>query len=191
LVSAIIPTFNPISNFFFLEWIGVFLSKLLLQHIEGCRMMRLGLSVGWMLVLLGGFSLLNTRSASAIEAIDYTPGSSFSFNPIAGNPNQDFGSVNLQSDSSTGWILQVRSLNHSALKHSASNYTINYTLTVDGASVDLSSGNNVMAKTTTTLTCNQPDVCRYPIQGTINAGAIDGKPAGAYSDTLIFTLLNQ
>ena len=70
-------------------------------------------------------------------------------------------------------------------------YTINYTLTVDGASVNLSSGNDATAKTTSTLTCDQPDVCGYPIQGTISAGAIDGKPAGAYADTLIFTLISQ
>lgn len=152
--------------------------------------MRTGRSRGWLLLVFLGLNLLETRPATALEAIQYTPGSSFVFNP-EGNPNQDFGTVHVQSDSSTGWSLQVRSLNHSALKSATSNSTINYTLTVDGASVDLAAGNDATAKTTATLTCNQPGVCNYPVLGTINAGAIDGKPAGAYADTLIFTIINQ
>ena len=153
--------------------------------------MRTGRSIGWMLLVCLGLSGLETRPAAALEVVQYTAGTPFTFNPVEGNPNQDFGTVNVQSESATGWRLQVRSLNHGGLKYATSNDTIPYTLTVDGASVDLSSGNDVTAKTTATLTCNQPGVCTYPIQGTIGAGAIDGKPAGAYSDTLVFTLINQ
>lgn len=150
--------------------------------------MQTKLSVAWVLLVCLGLNLLETHSASALEEIHYTPGHPFVFDPVVGNPNQDFGIVNVQSDNTAGWSLQVRSLNRSALKSTTNHYTINYTLTVDGVSVDLSAGNDVTAKTTTTLTCNQPGVCNYSVLGTINAGAIDGKPAGAYSDTLIFTI---
>ncbi len=153
--------------------------------------MRTGTSLRWILLVLLGVNLLDMRSMSALEAVDYAPGSSFAFNPTTGNLNQDFGMVNVQSDSSTGWILQVRSMNNSALKHAQSNATIHYTVTVDGTSVDLSTGNDTTAKTTTTLTCNLPGVCNYPVQGTISAGEIDGKPAGSYADTLVFTIINQ
>lgn len=108
--------------------------------------MRTGMFIGWVLLVFSGLNLLDTRSAPALEAVNYTPSSSFAFNPATGNSNQNFGTVKVQSDSSTGWILQVRSLNHSALKHSTSNHTINYTLTVDGASVDLSNGNYLHLK---------------------------------------------
>lgn len=153
--------------------------------------MRAGRSIGWVLLIFLGLNVLEPRPAVALELIQYTPGTPFTFNPITGNPNQDFGTVNVQSESATGWSLQVRSLNHGALKYTTSSHTIPYMLTIDGASVDLSSGNDVTAKTTATLTCNQPGGCNYPAQGTIGAGAIDGKPAGAYADTLIFTIINQ
>ncbi|XGW00302.1 MAG: hypothetical protein ACAF41_15370 [Leptolyngbya sp. BL-A-14] len=153
--------------------------------------MRAGLFIGWSLLVFLGLNLLDTRSATALEEVHYTPGSPFVFDPVAGNPNQNFGTVDVQSDNANGWNLQVRSLNHSALKSATSNDTINYTLTVDGASVDLAAGNDATAKTTATLTCNQPGVCHYPVLGTIGAGAIDGKPAGAYTDTLIFTITSQ
>ncbi len=150
--------------------------------------MKTGISVKWMLLILLGLNLLETQPVTATELVNYTPGPPFTFNAVGGNSNQDFGTVNIQSDNSSGWVLKVRSLNHSALKHSSSSYTVNYMLTVDGSSADLSGSNDFTVKTANTPTCNQPSGCNFSVQGTISEGASEGKPAGAYTDTLIFTL---
>jgi hypothetical protein len=153
--------------------------------------MKLVTSAGWVFLLCLGLSVCKSPSAEASEVVSYTPGNSFNFNPVMGNPNESLGTVNVQSDSSTGWVLKVRSANQGAFKHLGSTYHIQYSLTVDGLSVDLSSGTDAIAKSVNTTTCADPGGCNFPLQGTVSATEIDGKPAGRYTDTLIFTLINQ
>jgi len=153
--------------------------------------MKLATLVGWILLLCSEMSLCLISSAQASEVVGYTPGNPFYFNPTVGNTNENFGNVNVQSDSSTGWILKVRSANQSALKHVGSNYRIQYSLTLDGLGVELSSGMDAIAKSVNITTCLPPGGCNFPLQGTISVAEINGKPAGQYSDTLVFTLINQ
>lgn len=134
----------------------------------------------------------NVQIAAALEVVQYTAADNFTLNVATGNPNQDFGTVHIQSDSPTGWILRVRSTNQGALKHSASNSTIPYILRIDGDMINnLDSGNDVTVRTTSTLTCNAPNGCNLPVRASIVASEVDGKPSGQYSDTLIFTLTNH
>lgn len=146
------------------------------------------------LITLGllGLGTLYPAMALALETIQYTPGSSFTINLTSGNPNQDFGVVHLQSDSPMGWVLRVRSLQQGMLKHEADMGGIAYSLTVNDIPVDsLAGGNEVNVITTTGLTCDQPTGCSYPVRATILSGGLQGRPSGSYSDTLVFTLINQ
>ncbi len=146
----------------------------------------------WLTPVTLGLSLLCPPAALALEIIDYTPGTSFTLNPSAGNPNQDFGTVHIQSDSATGWVLRVRSTQGGTLSHGTHPSAVPYTLTVDGIQVsNLAGGNNVTALTTSTLTCPPPTGCTLPVRATALASDIAGKPSGSYSDTLVFTLNNQ
>lgn len=151
--------------------------------------MQRGRRAGLLLSFLLGI-LNSTQSVNALDVVSYTPGKPFRFNPISGNPNQDFGTVTIQSDNPTGWVLRVRSNNQGAFRHSGSVYTIQYSLTVDGTVVDLSDA-EATAKVSTTSLCYEPGGCSYSLQGTMTAAEIDGKPAGSYTDTLTFTLINQ
>ncbi len=152
--------------------------------------MERGASIKWLGLLWLGLSLSHPPAVHALETVSYTPGSPFTFNLMSGNPNQDFGTVNVQSDSPNGWTLKVRSQHQGALKHTSSLYTIQYSLTIDGTLVDLT-GPDATAKTVTVPSCYEPGGCHYPLQGTIGAVEINGKPAGAYADTLTFTLINH
>lgn len=139
-----------------------------------------------------GLSTLCPAAALALDIVDYTPGSSFTLSLSAGNPNQDFGTVHIQSDSATGWVLLVRSTQGGNLSHGTYPSAVPYTLTVDGVQVsNLAGGNDVTALTTSTLTCPPPTGCTLPVRGTALASDIAGKPSGSYSDTLVFTLNNQ
>ncbi len=153
--------------------------------------MKRVLSGGWLLLGCWFVPSVGLPPAQAGEVVSYTPGSPFILNSTTGNPNENFGTVTVQSDSATGWVLKVRSATQSHLKHLGSNYRIQYSLTVDGSSVDVSSGTDAIAKAVSTPTCLPPTGCSLPMQGTISPLEIDGKPAGRYSDTLIFTLINQ
>lgn len=153
--------------------------------------MRTIMRMHWVLLLFIGLNVLETQPVRALESVNYSPGSSFTLNPTTGNSNQGFGTVKVQSDGVNGWVLQVRSLSGGVLRDPISGYTIDYNLVVDGNNVDVSSGDDVTAKTTTSLTCSGEDGCTYSIRGVIAADAIKGKPAGAYRDTLTFTLTNQ
>ncbi|MEA5448721.1 hypothetical protein VB780_09100 [Leptolyngbya sp. CCNP1308] len=139
-----------------------------------------------------GLSMLCPAAALALEIIDYTPSSSFTLSLSAGNPNQDFGTVHIQSDSANGWVLRVRSIQRGKLSHSTHPSAVPYTLTVDGLQVSsLASGDDVQVQTASTLTCPPPTGCTLPVRATALASDIAGKPAGSYSDTLVFTLINQ
>ncbi|MFQ4137365.1 hypothetical protein PGN35_013695 [Nodosilinea sp. PGN35] len=124
--------------------------------------------------------------------VAYTPSTTFILNLSAGNLNQDFGTVHIQSDSATGWVLLVRSTQGGALYHGTQPVSVPYTLTVDGLQVgSLAGGDDVTALTASTLTCPPPAGCTLPVRATALIHDLAGKPAGSYSDTLVFTLINQ
>lgn len=146
----------------------------------------------WFAPVTLGLSMLYPAAALALDIVDYTPSTSFTLNLSAGNPNQDFGTVHIQSDSATGWVLLVRSTQGGNLSHGNHPSAVPYTLTIDGIQVSsLAGGDDVTALTTSTLTCPPPTGCTLPVRATVLASDIAGKPAGSYSDTLIFTLINQ
>lgn len=146
----------------------------------------------WLTPAALGLSMLCPTAALALGIIDYTPSSSFTLNLSAGNPNQDFGTVHIQSDSATGWVLMVRSTRGGSLDHGTYPSAVPYTLTVDGLQISsLAGGDDVTALTASTLTCPPPIGCTLQVRATALASDIAGKPAGSYSDTLIFTLINQ
>ncbi len=123
---------------------------------------------------------------------NYHPGNPFNFDPVAGNPNQDFGVVHVESDSDSGWSLQIRSQGHGEMHHSSIGAGIRYDLEIDGHTINnLSSGDDVTVLFTSRLTCPSPGGCDYAVRGRILADEIDGKPSGNYSDQLIFTLTNN
>ena len=143
------------------------------------------------LVATLGLGVFFPVAAVAVEIVESTASSTFTLNVDAGNLNQDFGTVHIQSDSA-GWILLVRSTQGSTLSHSNHPSAVPYTLTVDGIQVNsLTGGNDVVALTTSTLSCPPPVGCTLPVRATILASDTDGKPSGSYSDTLVFTLINQ
>ena len=137
-----------------------------------------------------GISL--SYSSAALGGVTYSPASSFNLSYVTGNPNQDFGTVRIQSDNPNGWVLKVRSTQAGNLAHGSHPSTIPYTLTVNGILVgNLTSGTDIEVMTTSTLTCETPTGCTFPVQATIQAHNINAKPAGHYSDTLVFSLVNK
>lgn len=133
-----------------------------------------------------------SHASAALGSVTYNPASTFSLNYVTGNPNQNIGSVNIQSDNPNGWVLKVRSSHAGNLAHTSHPSTIPYTLTVNGSLVgNLASGNDVEVMATSTLTCETPTGCTFPVQATVSANNVNGKPAGHYSDTLVFSLVNK
>jgi hypothetical protein len=128
-----------------------------------------------------------------IESIGYTPSAKFNLTPGVVMTDQDFGSVNVRSNSNTGWKLEVASTKGGLLEHATlTGTTIAYTLKVAGTSVDVSTpAAKAEAKNVTALTCAATGGCNYTVLGSIAASASDGKPSGTYQDTLTFTLTNQ
>lgn len=148
--------------------------------------------LNWLIPATMGLSVLFPAAALALDIVDYTPSTTFTLNPSAGNPNQDFGTVHIQSESSSGWVLLVRSTQGGNLSHGTHPSAIPYTLTIDGIQVSsLAGSNDVTVLTTSTLTCPPPIGCTLPVRATALASNITGKPAGSYTDTLVFTLINQ
>lgn len=147
----------------------------------------------WLTPVTLGLSMLCPTAALASEpTVVYTPGPSFTFNPSTGNTNIDFGTVDIQSDSATGWVLRVRSTKGGTLDHGTHPFSIPYTLTVNGLQVgNLADGNDVLVFNTSTLTCPSPIGCTWPVRASAVASDIATKPAGSYSDELVFTLVNQ
>ena len=138
-----------------------------------------------------GLCILPVTAVSALEQVAYTPGNNFNFNISSGNPNQDFGTVSIESDSTTGWRLEVRSLNNSSMKRSGGNKTIPYVLEVNGVTINnLDSGNNEIVHEASGLTCAPPGGCDWQVRATILSNDLDGTAAGGYSDDLTFTLTN-
>ncbi|MBW4483711.1 MAG: hypothetical protein KME14_14310 [Tildeniella torsiva UHER 1998/13D] len=148
--------------------------------------------LNWLIPAAMGLSGLFPAAALALGIVDYTASASFTLNPSAGNPNQDFGTVHIQSDSATGWVLFVRSTKGGSLSHGTHPSAIPYSLIVDGLQVSsLAGGDDVIALTASTLTCPPPIGCTLPVRATTLPSDIAGKPAGSYSDALVFTLINQ
>jgi hypothetical protein len=130
-------------------------------------------------------------SITTIETVAYTPATVFTITPNATMTDQSFGSVNVQSNSNTGWKLEVASTNGSFLKNGAI-ATIPYSLTVGGVSTNVSTAAApVVAKNVAILTDAGSGGGNYPVLGTLTATDTNGKPAGTYVDTLTFTLTNQ
>jgi hypothetical protein len=147
----------------------------------------------WLTPAAVGLSILCPTAALASEStVEYTPSSTVVLNPNTGNFNIDFGTVHIQSESATGWVLRVRSTQKGNLSHGTHPFAVPYSLTVNGTQVgSLVNGDYVTALTTSTLTCPPPAGCTLPVRATALASDIAGKPAGSYSDRLIFTLINQ
>lgn len=146
--------------------------------------------LNWLIPATMGLSMLFPAAAFALGIVDYTPSTTFTLNPSAGNLNQDLGVVQVQSDSPNGWILKVRSTERGTLRHVTHPSAVPYTLIIDGVQVSsLTSGEDVTALTKSALTCDTG--CTLSVQATMLASDIDGKPSGSYSDTLVFTLVNQ
>lgn len=156
-----------------------------------CRLQWSRVSRRLLMVVAVSLGILPVMAVSALEQVAYTPGNNFTFNISSGNPNQDFGTVSIESDSATGWRLEVRSLNNSTMKRSGSNETIPYVLEVNGVSINnLDSGNNEIVHEASGLTCAPPGGCDWEVRATILSNDLDGTAAGGYSDGLTFTLTN-
>lgn len=146
----------------------------------------------WFIPAALGLGALCPAAALALEIVDYIPSDSFTLNLSADSFNQDFGTVHIQSDSATGWTLLVRSTQGGKLYHGTHPSAVPYNLTVDGIQVgNLAGGSEATALTTSALTCPPPTGCTLPVRATALASDIAGKPSGSYSDTLVFTLINQ
>ncbi|WP_155523969.1 hypothetical protein [Nodosilinea nodulosa] len=146
----------------------------------------------WVAPATLGLSMLCPAAALALEIIDYTPSTTFTLSSSVGNLNQDFGTVHIQSDSATGWVLLVRSTQGGKLYQGTHSSAVPYSLTVDGLQVSsLAGGGDVTALTVSSLTCSPPSGCTLPVRATALTSDVAGKPAGPYSDTLVFTLINQ
>ncbi len=131
-------------------------------------------------------------SITTIETVAYTAGPSLTIAPNTLQADQDFGSVQVQSNSNNGWTLAVASTNGSILKNGAI-ASIAYTLKVDGTAVDVSTAaTNVNTSLNPgSLTAAAGTGNNYLVKGSIAATDSNGKPAGTYSDTLTFTLTNK
>jgi hypothetical protein len=131
-------------------------------------------------------------SITAIETVDYVAGPSLTIVPNTLQADQNFGSVQVQSNSNNGWTLAVASTNGSVLKNGAI-AAIAYTLKVDGAAVDVSTAATPVNTSLdpASLTAAAGTGNNYLVKGSIAAIDSNGKPAGTYSDTLTFTLTNK
>lgn len=131
-------------------------------------------------------------SITAIENVTYAAGPSLTIVPNTAQNDQDFGSVQVQSNSNNGWTLAVASTNGSILKNGTI-ASIAYTLKVDGTAVDVSTATTPVntSLNPTTLTAAAGTGNNYLVKGSIAAAASNGKAAGTYSDTLTFTLTNK
>ncbi|WP_156119719.1 hypothetical protein [Leptolyngbya sp. KIOST-1] len=139
-----------------------------------------------------GLSVLCPSAALALSKVTYTASATFTLNPSAGNPNQDFGTVHIQPVSATGWVLRVRSTQGGALRHSSHPSTVSYTLFVNGTQVgSLASGSDTAVLTGSVLSCPPLIGCTLAVRATISTDNIARVPAGSYSDTLVFTLAEQ
>ncbi|WOD41167.1 hypothetical protein [Nodosilinea sp. E11] len=139
-----------------------------------------------------GLSVLCPAAALALSQVTYTASATFILNP-SGNPNQDFGIVTVRPTSLTGWELQVRSNEGGALRHSDHPSTIPYNLIVGNSQVGNLTGQDITVLTDLTNFCQTVILieCTIPIQANIAAHDITGKPAGSYSDTLTFTVVDK
>ncbi|MBE9111159.1 hypothetical protein IQ273_17275 [Nodosilinea sp. LEGE 07298] len=139
-----------------------------------------------------GLSALCPTAALALGLVDYTASTTLTLSLSTSSVNQDFGTVHIQPVNATGWELRVRSTQGGALRHSSHPSTIPYTLSVDGIQVgSLASGNDTTVLTGSTLSCLPLIGCTLAVRATISTDNVARTPAGSYSDTLVFTLVDQ
>lgn len=107
------------------------------------------------------------------------------------------GTVNVKSNSVDGFTVTVSSTNGSAsagglLKRVSGTETMLYTINYNGVDIELANG-TVEAENPTALdtTCASSTGCPRDVKIAIGQDEINSKPAGAYSDTLTFTLTNK
>lgn len=108
--------------------------------------------------------------------------------------DEDFGSVNVQSNDNAGWTLEVASTNGSYLENASVTPVaqIPYSLKVGGTAVTVSTAlAKATVKDVSVLTDAAAGGGDYAVKGTIAAADSNGRPAGTYQDTLTFTLTNK
>ncbi|MGG6241888.1 hypothetical protein ACQ4N7_24975 [Nodosilinea sp. AN01ver1] len=139
-----------------------------------------------------GLGVLCPAAALALSQVTYTTSATFTLDP-SGNPNQDFGTVHIQPVSANGWELRVRSTEGGALRHGDHLSTVPYILIVGNTQVgSLASRNDITVLDGSILSC--PPLlggCTLPVRAIISTDDIARKPAGSYSDTLTFTVVDK
>jgi len=119
-----------------------------------------------------------------------------------------FGTVALQNNNYSGWVLSVASANAGNLKDTISGALVRYTA-LSGSSAKIGASTPITFSSTSAvssydrgpdtlynastgmLTCGDSTGCSATFTADISAAAVDGKPAGNYADTLTFTLTNK
>ena len=134
---------------------------------------------------LPAFSQVNsiTFTSTAISPpVDLTPNTAL--------PNTLIGKVNIKSDNTNGFIVNVKSTNGGVLKRSSGeliDYTVNYNEIEQG---QLATIDKTVENVSTLITdCASTNGCDRNIQIAISQSAISAKPAGSYADQLTFTLV--
>ena len=134
---------------------------------------------------LPAFSQVNsiTFTSTAISPpVDLTPNTAL--------PNTLIGKVNIKSDNTNGFIVNVKSTNGGVLKRSSGeliDYTVNYNGIEQG---QLATIDKTVENVSTLITdCASTNGCDRNIQIAISQSAISAKPAGSYADQLTFTLV--
>ncbi len=144
-------------------------------------------------ILCGLFTFLNLLSVScvwAVEEVRYEPNNSFKIDSTNSSQLKNFGHLTIKSDSQNGWRLKVRSQYGGYIRHADSNFRIRYTLQVNGYSVNPNFNHDIVILEGNIGECSPPKGCNWLVQANISAGGMSEKPAGNYSDMLVFTLQN-
>ncbi|MEE3717101.1 hypothetical protein V2H45_10120 [Tumidithrix elongata RA019] len=111
--------------------------------------------------------------------------------PNTALPNTIIGALTVKSDSVNGFTISAESTNGGALKRS-SGEAIAYTLTYNGIDQGQLTAKKVVENVSNLITdCASQNGCNRQIQIAISQTAISAKPAGSYSDLLLFTLVTK
>ncbi len=113
-----------------------------------------------------------------------------SLTPNAALPSTIIGNVTVQSNNANGFTVSAKSTNGGALKRSSGeliDYTLNYNGIEQGQLTTLDKA--VENVSTLIVDCADENGCNREIKIAISQAAISAKPAGNYSDQLVFTLI--